>query len=369
VIEAKKNGVVFITEKTLFLSEINNISGLPENKRPKIIAISGTKGKTTTSTFCAYLLENMGYKVLLGVNMGIPTIKLNKEAKKTDFVVLEMSSYQTSDLMTNVDVGIILNLFPEHIDWHGTHDIYYNDKMNLLRWAIYPIINGNDERILKLVKDKNKFIEFGTQNTLHYKDGYFYDKNTKLVSSENMKLLGEHNYRNLCSVLTALKVLNVDFSKIKQEYFDNFNPVEHRLELIKKDGILFVNDSISTIPENTIACYKVFKDKNIYSILGGFDREQDYSELVNYIINDKNIKFLALLGQTGVRLSKMLQDKGFGNVELCNSLEKCVEVLKAKIDENGSENSVMILSPAAPSYDMFKNFEERGRRFKELVNS
>ena len=134
IIEAKKSGVVFITEKTLFFDEIKG--------KTKTIAITGTKGKTTTSTFCAYLLKQIGYKVLLVGNMGVPTIELIEEAKNTDFVVIELSSYQCSDLKANIDYGVVLNLFPEHIDWHKTHENYYKDKLNLLNNVKNPIING-----------------------------------------------------------------------------------------------------------------------------------------------------------------------------------------------------------------------------------
>ena len=182
-----------------------------------------------------------------------------------------------------------------------------------------------------------------------------------------MKLLGAHNYQNLCSILTVLDILKIDFNNIKQEYFDSFKPVEHRLETIEKNGILFINDSISTIPEATIACYNIFKDKSIYSILGGFDRQQDYSDLIKYILDNKNIKFITLLGQTSKRISKELAENNFNNFLLCNTLEECVKNLydKAKTDKN----PVIILSPASASYDMYKNFEERGKHFKELIKN
>ncbi len=360
ILFAKKNfGVTFITEKTIFFGEL-------ESKKIQTIAITGTKGKTTTSTFCAYLLEKLGYKVLLAGNMGVPTIELLNRVDKYDFVVIEISSYQASDLLSFPEVGILLNLFPEHINWHLTHENYYRDKTHLLGGVKYKIVNGNDERAMAYTKDLKNKILFGTANTIHYRDGYFYNKNERLFSSENMKLLGEHNYQNLCSVLTALHSLKIDFKGIKQEYFDGFKPVEHRLETIDHNGILFVNDSISTIPEATIACYKIFKNKDIYGILGGYDREQDYSELVDYIASNSNIKFLALIGQTGKRISESLAKSGFNNFKLCNTLDECVEKLYNAANNN--KNSVIILSPASASYDMYKNFEERGKHFKDLIN-
>ena len=358
IIEAKKSGVVFVTEKTLFFDEIKG--------KTKTIAITGTKGKTTTSTFCAYLLEKLGYNVLLVGNMGVPAIELIEEAKNVDFVVAELSSYQCSDLKANIDYGVVLNLFPEHIDWHKTHENYYKDKLNLLKNVSHPIINGKDEKILSLLENKNKCIEFNTQNSINYKDGYFFDKDKKLFSTKNMKLLGDHNYQNLCSILTILKLLNIDFTRIKQEYFDNFEPIEHRLEIIEKNNITFVNDSICTIPEAAIACYKIFKQKNIYGILGGYDRQQDYSKLTDYIKNQKNIKFLALLGQTANRIAKNLQEINFNNFKICDSLKDCFDILYQQAKNNN--NSALILSPAATSYDMYKNFTFRGQDFKNCID-
>ena len=359
IILAKKEfKTQFITEKTLFFSELacTNV---------KTIAITGTKGKTTTSTFCAYLLEKLGYKVLLAGNIGVPTLELLDEAKKCDFVIVEISSYQASDLLSFPSIAILLNLFPEHINWHLTHENYYKDKCNLILGSENKIVNGNDSRVLEYTKNIDNKILFATDSTIHYENGFFYDNNKKLFSSKNMKLLGEHNYQNICSVLTALKILNISLSNIKQEYFDNFQPVEHRLETINYNGILFINDSISTIPEATIACYNIFKEKNIYGILGGFDRQQDYGNLVQYIINNKNIKYITLLGETGKRISQELLKNNFKDFKLHDSLKDCVQELynRAKNDKD----AVVTLSPASASYDMYKNFEERGNDFKNII--
>lgn len=359
ILEAKKNGVIFITEKSLFLSEL-------ENSNTKIIAITGTKGKTTTSTFMSYILEKLGYKVLLSGNMGIPTINLIDEAKKSDFVILELSSYQTSDLISYPDIAIILNLFPEHLQWHLNYDNYYKDKIHLLEKSKYKIINPTNKTLNELTQKFNDLIYFNQTNNIHYKNNYFYDNNEKLFTSTNMKLLGEHNYQNICSVLTALKLLNINLKDIKQEYFDNFQPLEHRLEIIKKDDKIFVNDSISTIPEATIACYNIFKNKHIYGILGGFDRQQNYKDLSRYISENNNIKYITLLGQTSNRIANTLKENNFNNFKICNNLEECYNILYTQ--SYNDNNAIIILSPASPSYDMFKNFEERGNKFKELIN-
>ena len=356
IIEAKKKGVIFITEKTLFFSEL---------KDKKIIAITGSKGKTTTSTFCAYILKKLGYKVLLVGNMGISSINLIDEAKKSDYVVAEISSYQASDLLEFPYISVVLNLYPEHLQWHISHKNYYIDKCHLLEGSKYKIINIKNKKLLNYTKQYNDRIFFNDKNNVHYSRNYFFDGNKKLFSTKNMKLKGTHFYENLCAVLTVLKVLKINFSEIKQEYFDNFEPIEHRMETIIKDNKLYVNDSISTIPEATIACYKTYKVKNIYGILGGFDRKQNYKKLIQYILKNKNIKYLTLLGQTSNRISNELKRINYNNYFLCKSLKDCVNILKTK--SKNDNNSVIILSPASASYDMFKNFEDRGNQFKNLI--
>ena len=181
-----------------------------------------------------------------------------------------------------------------------------------------------------------------------------------------MKLFGEHNYQNLCSVLTALKINGIDLNNLKQEFFDNFNPVEHRLEIIKKNNIIFVNDSISTIPEASIACFNAFKDKNIYAILGGYDKKNDMQELINYISTHKNIKFIALIGDVKDKLANLLKEKKYTNFTICNNMQESVDLLynKAILDSN----AIITMSPAHASYGLYKNFEERGRDFKNIVN-
>ncbi|MDR3290179.1 MAG: UDP-N-acetylmuramoyl-L-alanine--D-glutamate ligase [Rickettsiales bacterium] len=398
---AKKT--IFITEKSIFYSELAECDVVT-------IGITGSKGKTTTSTFCNYILEKTGYKTMLTGNMGVPTINLVDKAKKCDFVVTELSSYQTSDLQAYPKAGILLNLYPEHIDWHRTHENYFRDKKNLLNgvkigiseyWGEKekPVDLTNEfvflkykieERKTKILDEKtikggliNQIVEqkvcdvdifeniikqkkYDVNNfPVIYKDNAWWQGDKKLWSTANMKLLGEHNYKNLSFVFSLLYELKIDLSKIKQEYIDDFAPIEHRLEIIKHDDIIFVNDSISTIPEAALACYKTFRNKNIYGILGGFDRKQDYSIIVNEIKNNDNIKFIALLGQTKDRIAKNFDDVKFKNYKICENLKECMKILREKAKNDN--NIAIILSPAAPSYDMYKSFEYRGREFKGLI--
>ena len=360
IIEAKKQGIQCITEKTFLFSE-------SKHKNVITIGITGTKGKTTTSTFCAYLLKRLGYKVLLVGNMGVPSINFIDNLNDYDYIVVELSSYQIADLLEFPTIGVLLNLFPEHIHWHLNTSNYYKDKSYLLEGVKYKITNYDNINCIEYTKSYKDIIYFNKKDLIHYEDGFFYDGNKKIFSSKHMKLLGQHNYINLCSVLTVLKVLNIDLSKLKEEDLNNFEPLKHRLQIINHKNYTFVNDSISTIPEATIACYKTFKDKNIYGILGGFDRNQTYIELVKYITSNKNIKYLSLIGQTAEKIENELIKSNFLYFKKYNNFEECFFSLfeKAKNDKN----AIIILSPASASYDMFKNFEERGDKFIELIKN
>ncbi|MDR2526627.1 MAG: UDP-N-acetylmuramoyl-L-alanine--D-glutamate ligase [Rickettsiales bacterium] len=338
---AKKT--IFITEKTIFYSEL-------ALEKVVTIGITGTKGKTTSSTFCDHILKKIGYKTLLTGNIGVPTIGLIDEAKKSDFVITELSSYQCSDLISFPKVGILLNLYHEHVDWHRTRKNYYGDKLHLLS-GVNIVISKYKTKINPL--------------TVTYRNGFWRLDNKKLWNTKNMKLLGEHNYRNFSFIFSALHKIGVDLSKIKQEHIDEFMPIEHRLEIVKKDNITFVNDSISTIPQATIACYKTFKNYNIYGILGGFDRKQSYNSIISYLKKNKNIRYFALIGQTAQRIAKSLDDNGIQNYKVCDNLTECVNLLKQQ--SVNTENPAIILSPASPSYDMFKDFKERGMEFKKLI--
>jgi UDP-N-acetylmuramoylalanine--D-glutamate ligase len=338
IIEAKKDGVVFITEKTLFYSEIKNSNVVS-------IGITGTKGKTTTSIFFTHILQKMGYKTILTGNIGIPTINLIDEAKNADFVITELSSYQCSDLLEFPKVGILLNLYPEHIDWHKTHENYYKDKKKLLSGVEIAI----------------------NECSIVYENKFWWYNNKQLWNTKNMKLLGDHNYKNLSFVFTAIDKLGIDLNRIKQEYLDEFTPIEHRMEIIDKDGIKFVNDSIGTTPETALACFETFREKNIYSILGGFDRQQDYSKIARFIQNNNSIKFITVLGQTASRIKQELKKVNFTNYKICQSLKECIDILKEQVKNNSDKNAAIILSPSAPSYDMYKNFEYRGNEFKKMI--
>ena len=360
----KSSGISYYKEEVQNLLKkgikiTSNLNLFLENNNSKTIAITGTKGKSTTSSILYHILKNMGYKVALVGNIGKSFLDIIDE--KFDYVIMELSSYQIKTLHNNIDYGIILNLFPEHIDWHKTHENYFNDKLLLSNHSKKFIYNGKNEILNKYLKIKDNFIEFGNKNGFYIKSGTIFYNNKDIVKINSFtNIVGEHIFENICSILTFLKEEKIDINEALNT-LHSFKTLSHRLEIFyRKDNTIFVNDSISTIPEATIEAIKTFKNNDIFLILGGYDRNQNYDELVSIINSNIHIKKVFLLGQTG----KRLYNYNFKcSKELFNSMEELIKSIK----KENLYNTTVLLSPASPSYDMFKNFEERGEIFKKLM--
>lgn len=358
------------SKKTVITSNLNILLSIikTENKNLKVIGITGTKGKSTTSSIMYYILKNLNYKVALLGNIGISFLNVINEIKNYDYIVLELSSYQIKTLNCGyLDYGIILNLFPEHIDWHLNHENYFKDKLNIANYSKKFIFNKNDKNIQKYLQTTNKqnFVGFNCTNGFYIKNGFIMDNDKKIFDINSISnIKGEHIFTNVCSLLTVLKMENIDINKALDK-LNIFQTLKHRLDVFyndKKNNTIYVNDSISTIPEATIEAIKTFKNNNIFLILGGFDRQQNYEQLIDTILKkDNNIKKVFLLGQTGNRLKKLLVNSI--DCEYFSSLENLVKSIKC----NNLENTTVLLSPAAASYDMFKNFEQRGNMFEQLM--
>lgn len=364
----KSQGTIITSTLNLLLSKI-----IDENKKVKVIAITGTKGKSTTSSILYHMLNNLNYKVALLGNIGMSFLDVFDDLDNYDYLVLELSSYQIKNLHCEIDYSIILNLFPEHIDWHLTHENYFRDKVGIVNFSKKVVFNISNELLVKYVEntkcieniDNKKFITFGGENGFFVKDNcikYRDDNIFDINSISNIK--GEHIFNNICGILTVLNEENINL-KNALSTLQNFKTLRHRLDVFyndAKNNTIFVNDSISTIPEATIEAIKTFKNNDIFLILGGFDRQQDYSKLIEIILQPENmVKKVFLIGETGKRL--MVELGGKIDCCLCENYEELVK----KIKSNDLKNKTVLLSPASASYDMFDNFERRGEIFEELM--
>lgn len=356
---------------SLYRPEIQSLiqSGIPVTsstnlfmhlKKPtqKIIAVTGTKGKSTTSSLLYHTLKQLGISVGFGGNIGVPLIDLLSQ--NVEWIVAELSSYQCADFMGNVDVGLLLNLYPEHLQWHETHERYYADKIKMIRQSNCQIVNALDPKTKDYLPDLNP-VFFNHENGIHVQNGFFMNGAEALFPITSLHLIGYHNALNACAVLTVIHQMGLDV-RACESAFQTFQSLPHRLQQVgQMNGITFIDDSISTTPETAIAGLSSFpSDRSITLIAGGQDRGQDFTELVAYLSKHKNRIQLITLPDTGKRLFELAQRAGIPSFYV-DTMQQAVQLSKNITPNDG----IVLLSPAAPSYNLYKNFEERGADFKK----
>ena len=350
-------------EKGIELWSSTNIYMAQKSEKTKTIAITGTKGKSTTSSLLAHILAKKGYKVGYGGNIGLPLVEF--VGKEFDYLVAELSSYQCADLKYPFDISVVTNLYPEHIDWHKTHERYYEDKLNLVRIrksGQKTVLNASNPETLKRCQNEQSVLYFNNQDGIHIADGFIIDGNKKLFEASKItNLKGKHNLENICAVLTVLKELNINLEGIENDVA-SFKALPHRLQIVGNvNGVDFVDDSISTTPETSVAALQAFNTaKHIYLLVGGYDRNQDYTVLLDYVRQNKDKITLVTLPLTGMRIAQNALD-----LDVVQAQNVSDGVFQAqKLARCGD---VVLLSPGAPSYHAYKNFEARGEDFTQAI--
>ncbi len=366
IIKAKAAGIKVTSSSDIFLSEMRK-----NHPQTTIIGVTGSKGKSTTSSLLFHALKALGQDVALGGNIGRPLIELI--AEKHRFVVCELSSYQCSDLSVSPQIVLFTNLFPEHIDWHRNHDNYYRDKVHLVAHQQAEdvcFVNAKCEKLQKYCAEYDlPYRYYNRPEGFAELDNVLCHNGEKWLEIHETKLEGYHNLDNMAGVLSVIEYLGLD-TKQAAESFKTFTALPHRLQKIgEKDGIVFINDSISTAPETAMAAIKSF-DETMGVFLGGYDRKQDYLELAQFINDNPKVKAVAALFQTGPRVAETLRKtvtrSDFVLIEENNfetAVKKMFQVLK------GRKAKLALFSPAAPSYDSFKSFEMRGAEFIRIFEN
>ncbi len=331
-------------------------------RRGKVIAITGSNGKSTSCALLDHILKDLGQTVELGGNIGKPLLSLEADA---DYYIAELSSYQTADLCyapgCMPDIAVLLNLFPEHIQWHQTHAQYYIDKSNLIRAGAGSVVLNHTD---PLTKEKGPKISgthwFNDPEAIHIKGEHIQFGEKRLGDITDITLLGRHNHENICAALTVCQILGLDLTECFK-LAATYPGLPHRLEnlgLIK--GRTYINDSISTTPEATIAALKCFEGRAVTLLIGGQDRQQDFTALALYIKHHPELNIITSY-ETGPKISMALEASDVTSyVAQAAGLEDGVKCAQ-KITPKGG---IILLSPAAPSYDGFKNYEHRGETFK-----
>lgn len=344
----------------------------------KVIGITGSDGKTTTTTLISEILKAKEHHVFLGGNIGTPLFTQISEMTPEDMIVLELSSFQLMDMKISPHIAVITNITPNHLDKHSDMEEYINAKKNIFKYQDEGgllVLNYDNEITREFEKEaKGRVVFFSSKNKLP--NGYIVDDNkikycenglrSHMLDTKEMKIRGTHNFENAAAALIATKDL-VD-AKTACEAILAFKGVEHRLELVveTKDRIKWYNDSVSSSPTRTIAGLNAFSLRNIILIAGGYDKNLDYTPFAKPIVD--NCKELILLGATSGKIEKAVkaelknQNKKL-KIHKCTDLKETVE--KAK--EIAVQGDVVLFSPASASFDMFKNFAERGKMFKKYV--
>lgn len=360
---------IFTKLKEKNIKVISEIELAYKNTKTPFVAISGTNGKTTTTMLVSHILSSI-YKAPVCGNIGVPAVSLIDN--KNDYLVCEVSSFQlenTSDFAPLV--AVFTNFTPDHINYHGSLENYFDAKAKLFKNTKFAVFNARDEKINDFAKnysgEKFYFDDDNYKNASYIKNNAIYFKQNdieeKIIDIDDIKLVGHHNYQNvMCSIIVA-KLLNVPNEKI-EEKIKSFESVEHRIELIQnvKKGIQkFYNDSKATNPEATMVALKSFIGKKVTLLVGGRDKN---TTLDKFCIDVKKyINNVVLFGEAKERFYNELEKSGYKNLYMTNKMFEAVDKAMDLNDE------IVLLSPACASFDEFKSYEDRGIKFKEYVTN
>ncbi len=358
----KNKGIKITSVSNLFLSEIKF-----NHPNTKVIGITGSKGKSTSVSMMYHMMKSLGIKVALGGNIGKPLIELLDD--EYDYVIGEFSSYQASDLETSPNIVIFTNLFSVHTDWHQGHEGYCKDKVHLADNSEVSIVNSNNDELMFYTNNLSNKLFYGQTNDFYAIGKELFYKDEVICNIDNLKISGNHNMDNLAGVVTALDYLGLDWRK-GLSMLPKFEPLPHRLQKVAVvDGILYINDSISTAPEAAIGGMKSFDDK-MAIISGGIENKQDYTEYAKFIEANPKVKVAVTLFQCGYQIASSIRNyvkrDDFVLIEAEN-LQQAVQQAHQELKKVGG--TLVLFSPTAPSFGCYKNFMERGEDFINCVHS
>ncbi len=366
LVKASENGAKITSEMELFFKFCPC----------KIIAITGSDGKTTTSTLISEILKAGGHKVWLGGNIGKPLLCDAENMSETDFAVLELSSFQLHSMECKPSVSVITNISPNHLDIHPNYEDYIEAKENIFKSQLEndtTILNEDNIETAELIgKSKAKSLTFSRKNRV--KNGYFYENMTiyksingnaeALLSKDEILLPGDHNVENYMAAFCATDSF-VGFDAFKK-VAKNFGGVAHRLELVRElDGVKYYNDSVSSSPTRTVAGLRSFNQKLIL-VAGGYDKLIPFEPMVEDVL--KSVKALFLTGATAEKIKVAVTSHPEYDAEKLPIfvIDDFRETI-LKTREIAKEGDIVLLSPACASFDKFKNFAERGEIFKQII--
>jgi UDP-N-acetylmuramoylalanine--D-glutamate ligase len=339
----------------------------------QIIGVTGTKGKGTISSLIASILRSDGRKVWLVGNIGVPPLQYLSDIQPTDIVVFELSSFQLWDLECSPHVAVITMIEPEHLDIHLSYDDYIEAKANIRRYqndsdiCIYHPRNKVSEHISNISKH-GRTIRYAAEDGggVFVKDGSFWSDDEIICDLDKLQLLGEHNIENACAAITVARYYDIASDVIANGLKD-FKGLEHRLEFVRElDGVKYYNDSFSSSTPATIAAIKAFTAPEIV-IMGGIDRGGDFTQIAGLVARLDNIKKIIVIGEIRDKLAGILREIS-PNTDIETTDIKDIKDIVMLAKGYSSPGDVILISPGCASFDMFKDFYDRGNKFKEAVN-
>lgn len=330
-----------------------------EHPMANTIAVTGTKGKSTTSALIAHLARSIGVRTALAGNIGLPLLELGDET--ADLWVIELSSFQTGEA-TGVSLGVVTSLYEEHLDWHGSRERYVDDKLKLLDASAKVLVNATQPPLLARAAAHPALHTFGDVAHWHVADGWIRRGTEDVIRADRVSAPGLHNAINACAALAALEMVGLD-ARAAAPALSSFVPLPHRLQpLGKRDGLDWVNDSISTTPLASLAALETVGTARAALIVGGHDRGLDWTPFVQ-AMGVHAPEAIVCQGRNGPRIADALEAAGVPNVYRALDLAAAVGAARDALRGEG----VVILSPGAPSFDQFRDYAERGKRFAELA--
>lgn len=363
LLKAKENGSIVTSEMEVFFEVCPS----------HIIAVTGSDGKTTTTTLIHKMMTDAGYKTWLGGNIGNPLLTDTEKMKENDWVILELSSFQLHTMRKSPEIAVITNISPNHLDMHKDYKEYIDAKKNIMLYQNEGdtlIVNADNQVTADIGKSANGAVKYFSRNGMAdvYLDGNIIKRGiVEILNIKDIKIPGMHNVENYMAAIAAVSGL------VSKEVIVNvaktFGGVEHRIELVRTlDGVKYYNSSIDSSPNRTINTLRVFPNKVII-IAGGKDKGIPYDEIGPALA--EHVKVLILIGATSDKIQEVLDAEinktGNGkDIEVirATSYEDAVNTARSK----AHDGDVVLLSPASTSFDMFRNFEERGNLFKKIVN-
>jgi UDP-N-acetylmuramoylalanine--D-glutamate ligase len=365
-LSAATSGTRFIGGTGLWFAEHAGDDGVVAHT----FCVTGTKGKSTTTSLLAHLLRAAGKRTVLAGNIGLPMLEVLDPQPAPDEWAIELSSYQTGDVAASgarPDVAIVLNLFPEHLDWHGSEARYIEDKLKLVT-AAQPriaVLNAADPQLAALELPRSEVRWFNQTDGWHLREDDLYRGDVFVMDTRPLPLPGRHNRSNLCAVLTALEARGIDALPLAA-HAQSFRPLPNRLQAMgTRDGITWVNDSISTTPHATLAALECFAGRRIALLIGGHDRGVDWSDFAAHMRHEAPATIITM-GANGPRIHALLapvaREAGFRLIGV-ETLPDAMSTAREALRDGG----VVLLSPGAPSFGQYRDYVARGRHFAELA--